>query len=686
MNPASATTFGSAVSQQRAGQMEIADTPAWVTLRFDALLTVDEAWVLGRLSDQYSKAGFRHLESDQIAAWRTQLGVLRNIVQEAIRIQQSANGWVVALEFEIPRRNKRIDAVVLTGTAVILLEFKIGSRTFERHDLDQTQDYKLDLRDFHEASRGLRLEAVLVATEAALPQSAASADRSTGVWRATPATLATAVLRLADTGNGRAVDPNRWLRSGYRPTPTIIEAARRIFAGHDIRELSHAYADNLSATTATITRIIDTARREQRRVLCVVTGVPGAGKTLAGLTAMQDARNDAQNAGVSAFMSGNGPLVKVLREALVRDRVARGASRTSSAREVSLLIQNVHRFIEEYGVRDRQAVPPEHIIAFDEAQRAWHAAKFRKRHKAIAGSEPDLVLDIMSRPEGWAVVVALVGGGQEIHDGEAGLEAWGDAVRSAAARWDVAVSPDVLHGGTSVAGHRLFASGIPADVLIRTEPSLHLSVTVRSPRAQRLAEWVNSVIDLNAATARQAIATSDGFRLFMTRELDQARSWLRAMATGHLRAGLLASSGAIRLRAHGLEVDANFRKNYPFVRWFLDDRDDYRSAHSLEVPATDFECQGLEIDYACVCWGDDLTVSPTGSAWACSMLRGARSHTIRGEQKQRYLLNKYRVLLTRSREGMVIWVPHGDTNDPTRPPDALDRTAAFLERAGVTPL
>lgn len=658
---------------------------------FDALLAVDEAWVLGKLSHRYSEAGFRHLESDQIAAWRTQLEILQTVAREASRTQRRLTGWVVALEYEIPRRDRRIDAVVLTPSAAILLEFKIGCGTFERQDLQQAQDYKLDLRDFHEASRHLRLEAVLIATEAQAPlsESGEPVDRSTGVWRATRTTLSEVVFHLASHGSHQlenAIDADRWLRSGYRPTPTIIEAARRVFAGHDIRELSHTYADNLSKTTATIARVIEVARRERRRVLCFVTGVPGAGKTLAGLTAMQDARNDTQNSGASAFMSGNGPLVKVLRESLVRDRIAGGASRSASAREVSLLIQNVHRFIEEYGVRDRQAIPPEHVIAFDEAQRAWHGAKVGKRHEGITGSEPDLVLDTMSRPEGWAVVVALVGGGQEIHDGEAGLEAWGDAVRSASTRWDVVVSPDVLHGGASVAGHRLFASDVPADISIQTEPSMHLSVTVRSPRAQRLAEWVNRVVDLDAVAAREAIATTDGFRLFLTRELDKARSWLRAVATGHLRAGLLASSGAIRLRAHGLEVDANFRKNYPFVRWFLDDRDDYRSSHFLEVPATDFECQGLEIDYACVCWGDDLTVSQSRDSWTYSMLRGARSRGIRDEQKQRYLLNKYRVLLTRSREGMVIWVPHGSEDDPTRPPGALDRTADFLERAGATPL
>lgn len=215
---------------------------------------------------------------------------------------------------------------------------------------------------------------------------------------------------------------------------------------------------------------------------------------------------------------------------------------------------------------------------------------------------------------------------------------------------------------------------------------MHLSVSVRSPKAQLIAEWVNCVLSLDACGARALIDAVGGFRILLTRSLDAARGWLRTVATGMLRSGLLASSSASRSRAYGLEIDANFRKGYPFVRWFLDDRDDFRSSHFLEVPATDFECQGLELDYAGVCWGDDLTVAPNYNDWTCLAMRGATWKNIRDPRKRQYLINKYRVLLTRAREGFIIWVPQGNESDPTRQSRGLDRTAELLERAGATPL
>lgn len=664
-------------------------TGAWVLLSLRELASTDDSHLIGLLSSRYSDAGFRSLEVDQVCAWEAQLAVLRSLTHELLSSQPDAISWHLALEYEIPRREKRADAILLMHDAIVVLEFKIGAQAFERGALWQAQDYRLDLADFQDASRNLPIEAVLIATEATALPVASARDASTGVWRATQTSLHELIgdiranlPRMA----GCRIDPQAWVRAGYRPTPTIVETARRVFAGHDVRELSHAYADNLSTTTGLIQSVIAGARRTNRRVICFVTGVPGAGKTLAGLTAMHDARMDGEHECLAAFMSGNGPLVKVLREALVRDRIAKGESRVASARKVELLVQNVHRFIETYGVRHPEAVPPEHVIAFDEAQRAWHSGKLGKRHKEVSKSEPELVLEIMRRPPGWSVVVALVGGGQEIHDGEAGLEEWGRALQSSRGDWETVVSPDVLRGGSSVAGHRLFEVDPPACIRVQSDPAMHLSVSVRSPKAQRFAEWVNCVMSLDTDRAREILQSGAGFRLTFTRELDAARAWLRSVATGRLRSGLLTSSGAARSRAHGLETDANFRKGYPFVRWFLDDRDDYRSSHYLEVPATDFECQGLELDYAGVCWGDDLTVSASNRDWTYRAMRGATWKNIADARKRQYLINKYRVLLTRAREGMVIWVPKGNENDPTREPDRLDRTARLLEAAGAIQL
>jgi hypothetical protein len=686
------TTSGN-LSNGIAAQAELSraatSTSAWASVALGELPTCDVDRLIGRLSTAAALAGFETQQADQTIAWRDQLGVLRSMASSLVRSSPSHARWNVLLEYPIPRRGKRIDVVLVADRFVAALEFKVGKETFDRADVWQAQDYQLDLRDFHEASRGVPVEALLVATAAPLSDPPHLIDASTGVAMTNADHLAGAVLAIAARHVLRpecVTDAQTWANSGYRPTPTIVEAARRVFAGHRIKALSHAYADNLTATTEAIVRAIQRSKDDGLRTICFVTGVPGAGKTLAGLTAMQDARSLALGEGAASFMSGNGPLVRVLREALVRDRVNAGARRNASERETELLIQNIHQFLEEYGVKKPGEVPPDHVISFDEAQRAWHAGKLAKRHKTMSVSEPRLLLDIMTRPQRWAVVVALVGGGQEIHDGEAGLEEWGKALQSCGESWDVVVSPEVLVGGESVAGHRLFADEVPANVRVHEDQSMHLAVSVRAPRAQRLAEWVNAVLRVDAVSARTAMDAMRGYRVMLTRDLRVAREWLREVSTGETRAGLLASSGALRLRAEGLELDPEFHRGYPIERWFLDPRDDFRSSHSLEVAMTEFECQGLELDFAGLCWGDDMTIRGHPPRWHPSRLMGRDWRTIRDVGRAQYLANKYRVLLTRAREGLVLWVPRGDARDPTRAPEHLNNTAKFLAECGAVPL
>jgi hypothetical protein len=659
---------------------------AWYTTQLSRVPSWNETEIIGLLSTSLASAGFQTQLTDQTLAWGYELTIIRNSVEAMLAANPSCGDWVVALEYEIPRRSKRIDMVLVTPHAVISTEFKIDANSYLRSDLWQAQDYASELRDFHEGSLKIPIESVLVATRAATIAIDEAKDGKSNVWRSNASTLASVLISLANSHASSLVanaDPETWLNAGYRPTPSIVEAARRLFAGHNIRELSHSYADNLTGTTNAIADVIGSARSNNRRVICFVTGVPGSGKTLAGLTAMQDVRALQLDPGTAAFMSGNGPLVRVLRDALVRDEAKRGGKVKEAKRQTRLLIQIVHQFIEEYGVRHIDKAPPEHVIAFDEAQRAWHAAKLSKRHKGLGRSEPDLILEIMSRPDSWSVVVALVGGGQEIHDGEAGLGEWGRALQKAAFPWEVVVSQEALAGGSSVAGHRLFVEPTAIAGRIQTEPAMHLSVSVRSPKAQRLAEWVNAVVELDSSAACQALTSVQGFRIVITRSLSQARAWLRRYATGTLRAGLLASSGALRLRPDGLEIDSDFHRGFPIERWFLDGRDDFRSSQSLEVAMTEFECQGLELDYVGLCWGNDLTVADDQSSWTLCRLSGKNWQLIRNSVKRQYLLNKYRVLMTRAREGIVIWVPQGDRLDRTRQPEPFDRTAAFLRAAGV---
>jgi hypothetical protein len=293
------------------------------------------------------------------------------------------------------------------------------------------------------------------------------------------------------------------------------------------------------------------------------------------------------------------------------------------------------------------------------------------------------MLGIMERCPGWCVIVALVGGGQEIHNGEAGLEEWGQALAATSEKWQVLVSPQALEGGPSLAGHRLFGGSLPTNCCITQLPALHLDVSVRSLRAQMIAQWVNLVLGCEPEAARKAIGAAREFPLVLTRDLNTAQKWLRDRSRGERRCGLVVSSGSIRHRAYGIEVSSGFRRGYSYEEWFLGERDDVRSSHQLEVAATEFECQGLELDWVGVCWGNDLCIDPSSGQWRYQKFRGNKWQGVRSEGARRFLLNKYRVLLTRAREGMVIWVPRGEPSDITRDPAPLDATAGYLTAAGV---
>jgi hypothetical protein len=618
-----------------------------------------------------------------MVAWEGELDVLGGTIPALIQTEPAAADWTLLLEYEIPRRQRRIDAVLLAGTVVLVLEFKVGAERFERAAIWQAEDYALDLRDFHAASRGKMVLPFLVATRAKTPPR--EETQATDVCLVGTTGLAECLLaavRSSTKHDAETIDAYAWDASAYSPTPGIVEATQRLFAGHNVRELSHTYADNLTGTVDAIARAIEVASKEGRRTICFTTGVPGAGKTLAGLAAVHAPEAGTQPNASGAFLSGNGPLVRILREAIVRDAASRGSTRRAVRRKAEHLVQNVHVFIEEYGVRNPNQAPPEHVIVFDEAQRAWDAPKLEKRHRGLFASEPALVLDAMARPPGWCTIVALIGGGQEIHSGEAGLEEWGRALAASRDAWHAVLSPEVLHGGVSVAHHKLFEHTVPSNVTVSLSPLMHLSVSVRSPRAQYWSEWVEAVLSLDLDSAQRAVQRVNGFRLALTRDLDAARRWLRDAAHGDRRPGLLASSGCLRHRAYGLEMSTEFHRSYPIEDWFLGLAMDVRSSSMLEVAMTEFECQGLELDFVGLCWGDDLTIGPAGN-WLMRTFKGTRWLELRDQIRRRYLLNKYRVLLTRARDGMIIWVPPGDPHDSTRDPSLLDQTAAYLEAAGL---
>lgn len=655
--------------------------PAFYRRSLHEFLEDDGSLIVGRLTSEASRAGFFQQVHAQTDAWGEQIAVLKHVARAVLGTAPGVS-FHLLLEYPIPRRGRRIDAVLLAGSVIVVLEFKCGANEYARDSLVQVEDYCLDLYDFHKASRGHPIVPVLVATEAAdRPFAAADPDESVKLTRcANRENLARVIgdcVSRYGFGPSPAIDAHAWDTSDYTPTPTIIDAAQSLYAGQNVRDISRCSGgvENLTRTTEAVFRAVEGARTAGRKLACFVTGVPGAGKTLAGLNIVHNRKLHENDLGV--FLSGNGPLVKVLTEALARDAADRlSQSRDESRRRVETFLQNVHRFIDAYFAEPAK-VPVDKVVVFDEAQRAWDADQSRRKF-GRPFSEPETLLEIMDRHPDWAVVVALVGGGQEINRGEAGLPEWGRALSSRFRHWDVLVSPG-LKAGTHPTGPCLFPEP-PPGLCVTEDESLHLMVNLRSYKAAVLSEFVDAALRLDSEAARGLASRLEDFPLVLTRDLDAARSWLRQHRRGCRRIGLVASSGGRRLRAHGVDVTADL----DVENWFLNPAADVRSSHYLEVPATEFGIQGLELDWTGVCWGGDL--HPRGGQWVCRAFRGTQWQHVRDESTRRYVVNKYRVLLTRAREGCVIWVPPGDDADPTRPPDVYDRVADHLVNCGVTPL
>jgi hypothetical protein len=652
----------------------------------------DPARIVGSLS-----LGNQHneLQKKQIKAWEREIEVLKASGDDLICHAPAAAKWSLLLEYPIPRRHKRLDAVLLADDVIFCLEFKTEDKAHSLQPQRQVEDYALDLRDFHEASHDRRIVPIVVVPKAAtagdsIEQISMDAVRAVKLTNASDLAQTLLAAFAAEHRVGSLpIDPAAWDSSPYRPVPTIIEAAEALFAGHNVCEIahSHAGATNLTVTSNRLVEIIQQAQRQSEKVICFVTGVPGAGKTLAGLNVVHNPALRREGRPTGVFLSGNGPLVKIVSAAIARDHRRRVLA-TGGERTVGTFIQNVHVFVRE-GLEKADKPPVEKVVVFDEAQRAWNADQNRKKN-GLEVSEPETMLSIMDRHQDWAVLIALVGGGQEIHSGEAGLAEWGRTLREKFPKWRIAVSPKVLQHDASNARHRLFADDNAGSLAIREESSLHLEVNLRSFRAQKITEWVDAALAGDAARAAAIIPKLRNLPFVLTRSLATTREWLRQHARGQQRAGLVASSGALRLRADGLELSSGFRQGNRdmFVHWFLAHPPDIRSSNQLEVAASEFECQGLELDWVGICWGGDLAYDEMNKGWAFRNFTGSRWGTLKNETpkheaNRQYLLNTYRVLLTRARRGLILWIPPGDAADDTRLPTPFNSTADYFVRCGL---
>lgn len=615
-------------------------------------------------------------------AWVAQIEILRTALLP--------HAGSVYFEYSIPRMGRRIDVVVVIGAVIFVLEFKVGEAEFSAFATDQVFDYALDLKNFHDASHAQFIAPVLIATKvtnaAPLIATTPQNDRLLFPIKTDVEQLGSVIENTLKFVDGSDIDVIEWERGRYCPTPTIIEAAIALYNNHSVSEItrSDAGATNLTLTSNAVSEIIKQSKAQLHKSICLVTGVPGAGKTLVGLdVATQHINADDQL--YSVYLSGNGPLVKILCEALARDRVRRAAESGEKVKigvarsDVKTFIQNVHHFRDDCLI-DTSAPPVEHVAIFDEAQRAWNqeqTSSFMARKKNTPNfnqSEPEFLISCMDRHPDWAVIVCLVGGGQEINTGEAGIGEWIESIGRSFPDWHIYISSrltDSEYNATET------LSSLPARQNMIYQDELHLAVSMRSFRAEDVSLLVKQLLDLDVDAARETqIRVKSQYPIVITRNLVAAKQWLKRQARGSERYGIVVSSQAERLKPYAIDVKSPMDP----VHWFLDGKEDVRSSYYLEDVATEFHVQGLELDWACVTWDADFRY--ISKDWHHHSFCGDKWNKIKKAERKQYLKNAYRVLLTRARQGMVLVVPEGDAEDNTRHASFYDGTYNYLREIG----
>ena len=684
--------------------------------------------VLGTLHDHF------HGETQTTTgeAWKREIQLLQQVLTP-----WTDEAGEIIFEYDIPRLGKRIDVVLLLRGIIFCLEFKVGQKNALQADVEQVMDYALDLKNFHRFSHDRIIVPILIPTDykrsttdfiPSVYDDAVYNPLITGAEGLQ--SMLTKVLHHAHATASVTID--NWIISPYTPTPTIIEAARTLYENHSVEDITRHEADEVStdATINYLLQIIDRSKRSGQKSICFVTGVPGAGKTLVGLdvaikqTYKED--NCSKEDG-AVFLSGNGPLVAVLTEALARDNykknTEKGKRLSDSRREVSEFIQIIHRYRDNMLAKIKNPVENgiveidpekavklesagygevEHVAIFDEAQRSWthkRIADYLKRGGTYGNklkvpnfpfSEAEFLIWSLDRREDWAVIICLVGGGQEINTGEAGITAWIEALNHRFKHWHVYISNQLTEPE--------YAEGKVNELLrengkVTFSDSLHLAVSLRSFRAEKLSAFVHALLSFSAdaGSLYQEVAAK-GYPIVLTRDMAKARAWLRSKARGSQQTGVLVSKVAARFKPLAVNILAQGDENA--VHWFLEDKTDVRSSNYLEDAATEIQVQGLELDFVCVLWDADMRYND--GHWEFFKFNGKNkwtpvADTPNGQEEKKYMLNAYRVLLTRARQGIVICVPKGNSRltpegfpeDPTRLPAFYDGTYAYLKSLGI---
>lgn len=697
---------------------------------FEEFLCDSETSVFGLLCDQYHGEALTTTRE----AWKEEISIMQNMISGL----NEKNGQII-FEYDIPRLGKRIDVVLLLKGIIFCLEFKVGESKILEMDVDQVLDYALDLNNFHKFSSGKVIVPILVATK---HQGSSSKIQRSGyddnvinpLITGTSDLLGLIQQALTSFPNEAPVNPN-WIISPYAPTPTIIEAAKSLYENHSVENITRHEADEVS-TDRTIKYILDVIRESKAKLqksICFVTGVPGAGKTLVGLDVAVKQTYQGQNEPVkdegAVYLSGNGPLVAVLTEALAQDNYKRcrenGEKKklTDSRREVSKSIQMIHRYRDNMLAKIKNPVENgmleidsakavkmetagygevEHVAIFDEAQRSWthkRLADYLKRGGTYGNkqkvpnfpmSEAGFLIWALDQREDWATIICLVGGGQEINTGEAGISEWIAALNDKFPHWNVYISPKLTEPE--------YAEGRVNELLkdranVTYSKDLHLAVSLRSFRAEKLSAFVHALLSFDPSATTLYEEIKDRYPIVLTRDMAKARKWLHDKVRGTERTGVLVTKESARFKPLAIHILPSGDENA--VHWFLEDKNDTRSSNYLEDAATEIQVQGLELDYTCVLWDADMRY--VNGKWHFYRFNGQTQwneiiETSDSKREQiKYMLNAYRVLLTRARIGMVICVPEGNPNktangfweDSTRKPEYYDGTYQYLKSIGI---
>ncbi len=620
---------------------------------------------------------------NQNKSWEQQIPILKKALD--------GYSGIIFFEFSIPRMGKRVDAIVIIESVAFIIEFKVGENKFHQYQIEQVWDYALDLKNFHKPSHEIVLAPVIIATESKNSfieiKTTSHNDNLILPIRTSKDDLKEVIENtLLFFADDKKINGDEFAKGSYSPTPTIIEAAISLYNTHTVDDItrSDAAAKNLTVTTNAISELIVRAKFESKKIICFVTGVPGAGKTLVGLK-VATAHLDIEKGNTSVYLSGNAPLVAILQEALTRDKVKNAKelgnklTKGKAKEGVKAFIQIIHHYRDAYLV-DPNA-PYDHVAIFDEAQRAWNkeqTVKFMKQKKNQPDfdfSEPEFLISCLDRHKDWAVIVCLVGGGQEINTGEAGISEWLNAINNKFSEWEVCISPNLTDSEYSAVNSIKI---LQEKSEVKFNSDLHLAVSMRSFRAENLSLFVKNILDIKIEDAKKTLLNiSEKYPIVLTRDLSTAKNWLKEKARGSERYGMVVSSQAQRLKPFAIDVKSPMNP----VNWFLDGKDDVRSSFYLEDVATEFHVQGLELDWACVVWDGDLRFSE--NAWNSFSFVGNKWQNIHKEERKKYLINAYRVLLTRARQGMVIFVPEGNVEDPTRKSEYYDSTYNYLLMLGI---